>query len=53
MEKELRELRETEKDAVRMSDLLNYQIQEIDAAHLQRAKMGDLRQELCRLANAV
>ncbi len=52
VEKELRELRETEKDAVRMSDLLNYQIQEIDAAHLQPGEEGDLRQELSRLANA-
>lgn len=52
VEKELRELREAEKDAVRMSDLLNYQIQEIDAAHLQPGEESDLRQELSRLANA-
>lgn len=52
VEKELRELREAEKDAVRMSDLLNYQIQEIDAAHLQQGEESDLRQELSRLANA-
>lgn len=52
VEKELRELRDAEKDAARMSDLLNYQIQEIDAAHLQPGEEGDLRQELSRLANA-
>ena len=52
VEKELRELREAEKDAVRLSDLLNYQIQEIDAAHLQPGEEGNLRQELSRLANA-
>lgn len=52
VEKELRELREAEKDAVRMSDLLNYQIQEIEAAHLQPGEEVDLRQELSRLANA-
>ena len=52
VEKELKELRQAEKDAVRMTDLLNYQIQEIDAAHLQPGEEAELRQELSRLANA-
>lgn len=52
VDKELEGLREAEKDAVRMTDLLNYQIQEIDAAHLQLGEEATLRQELSRLANA-
>ena len=35
-----------------MTDLLNYQIQEIDAAHIQPWEEANLRQELSRLANA-
>jgi DNA repair protein RecN (Recombination protein N) len=52
VEKELKELRQAEKDAVRMTDLLNYQIQEIEAGHLQLGEDAELRQELSRLANA-
>jgi len=52
IQKELNELRQAEKDAARMSDLLKYQIQEIDAAHLQPGEEAELRRELSRLANA-
>jgi len=52
IQKELNELRQAEKDAARMTDLLNYQIQEIDVAHVQPGEEADLRQELSRLANA-
>ena len=52
IQKELNELRQAEKDSARMTDLLNYQIQEIDAAHVQTGEEADLRQELSRLANA-
>jgi DNA repair protein RecN (Recombination protein N) len=41
-----------EQDAARMSDLLNYQIQEIDAAKLKPGEENELRDELNRLANA-
>jgi len=49
---ELNELRRAEQDAARMSDLLNYQIQEIEAAKLQPGEEDELRTELSRLANA-
>jgi DNA repair protein RecN (Recombination protein N) len=52
IQKELNELHQAEKDAARMTDLLNYQIQEIDTAHIQPGEEADLRQELSRLANA-
>ena len=49
---ELEELRKDEQDAARMNDLLNYQIQEIEAANLQPGEEAELREELTRLANA-
>ena len=49
---ELSDLRKAEADAARMSDLLNYQIQEIDAAKLTLGEEDELREELSRLANA-
>ncbi len=52
IQKELNELRQAEQDAARMTDLLNYQIQEIEAAHLKPGEEAELRQELSRLANA-
>jgi DNA repair protein RecN (Recombination protein N) len=52
VEKELKDLRQAEKDAARMTDLLNYQIQEIETAHLQPGEEAELRKELSRLANA-
>ena len=50
--RELAELRKAEQDAARMSDLLNYQIQEIEAAKLEAGEEEELRDELNRLANA-
>jgi len=49
---ELQELRRADQDAARMSDLLNYQIQEIEAAKLVPGEEQELRSELARLANA-
>jgi len=49
---ELESLRKTEKDAARQTDLLTYQIQEIDAASLEPGEEDELRSELTRLANA-
>ncbi len=49
---ELADLRKAEQDAARMSDLLNYQIQEIEAASLTPGEEDELREELNRLANA-
>ncbi len=51
-QKELTELRQAQLDAARMSDLLNYQIQEIEAANLRAGEEEDLREELNRLSNA-
>lgn len=51
-QQELNELRQAEADAARVSDLLNYQIQEIDAAKLRVGEESELREELSRLANA-
>lgn len=50
--RELADLRQAEKDAARMSDLLTYQIQEIEAANLAIGEEEELRGELSRLANA-
>ena len=50
--RELDDLRRAEQDAARMSDLLIYQIQEIDAARLKPGEENELRDELNRLANA-
>ena len=52
LQKELKDLRDAEQDAARMTDLLNYQIQEIEAARLQAGEEAELRGELTRLANA-
>lgn len=52
IQQELADLRRAEQDAARMSDLLAYQIQEIDAAKLNPGEEEDLRDELTRLANA-
>jgi DNA repair protein RecN (Recombination protein N) len=49
---ELETLRKTEQDAARQTDLLTYQIQEIDAARLEPGEEDTLRSELTRLANA-
>ncbi len=50
--KELAALRKAEKDAARRIDLLNYQIEEIEAARLDPEEETDLRGERARLANA-
>jgi DNA repair protein RecN (Recombination protein N) len=52
LRRELTQLRQTEQDAERRTDLLSYQLQEIDAAHLVSGEETGLRQERERLANA-
>jgi DNA repair protein RecN (Recombination protein N) len=49
---DLAELREAEQDAARQTDLLKYQIQEIEAAMIQPGEEDILRRELSRLANS-
>jgi len=49
---DLAELREAEQDAARQTDLLKYQIQEIEAAVIQPGEEDALRRELSRLANS-
>lgn len=48
----LEALREAERDAARRADLLAYQIDEIEKAHLTPGEEDKLRQERNRLANA-
>ncbi len=50
--RELHRLRLAEQDAERRTDLLTYQLQEIEAAHLKPDEEATLRQERDRLANA-
>ncbi len=50
--RELDTLRKNERDAVRRADLLSYQIDEIDSAHLKKGEDDDLVEERNRLANA-
>ncbi len=50
--RELENLRQSERDAARQMDMLNYQIQEIEAAQLQDGEEDLLREERNRLANA-
>jgi DNA repair protein RecN (Recombination protein N) len=50
--KDLAMLRESEQDALRRTDLLNFQVQEIEAAHLKEDEEDELVQERTRLANA-
>lgn len=52
LRKELNQLRQTEQDAERRTDLLSYQLQEIDAAGLKPGEDIELKQERERLANA-
>ncbi|NMB55175.1 MAG: DNA repair protein RecN [Leptolinea sp.] len=52
LRKNLASLREQEKDAARMADLLRYQVNEIDAARLKPGEAEDLVAERDRLANA-
>ncbi|MEJ2706082.1 MAG: DNA repair protein RecN [Anaerolineales bacterium] len=50
--RELKQLRQTEKDSARRSDLLDYQINEIEAARLRPEEEEQLLEERNRLANA-
>jgi DNA repair protein RecN (Recombination protein N) len=50
--RELEQLRQSERDAARQIDMLNYQIQEIEAAQLHDGEEDHLREERNRLANA-
>jgi len=50
--RELDALRQSERDAARLMDMLNYQIQEIELAHLNVGEEDLLREERNRLANA-
>jgi DNA repair protein RecN (Recombination protein N) len=52
LRRELHKLRQTEQDAERRTDLLGYQLSEIDAAQLKPGEDTGLRQERDRLANA-
>ncbi|MFN7036578.1 MAG: DNA repair protein RecN [Bellilinea sp.] len=51
-QKELENLRQSERDAARRTDLLEYQAREIEEARLQIGEEETLRQERNRLANA-
>ncbi len=50
--RQLTELRQAEKEAARRIDLLSYQINEIESAHLRPGEEEALREERNRLANA-
>jgi DNA repair protein RecN (Recombination protein N) len=50
--KQLKDLRQNEQDAARRTDMLTFQIQEINAAKLKPGEEEELRQERTRLANA-
>lgn len=52
LRRELNELRQSERDAARQTELLTFQAQEIEAAHLRPGEEIELRQERDRLANA-
>ncbi len=52
LRRELLSLRQAESDAERRTDLLSYQLAEIDAAQLKAGEEAELRQERDRLANA-
>lgn len=52
LRRELVKLRQAEQDAVRRIDMLGYQLQEIDSAHLKPGEEIELRKERDRLANA-
>ncbi|HEY9089695.1 MAG TPA: DNA repair protein RecN [Anaerolineaceae bacterium] len=52
LRRDLAALRQTEADAERRTDMLNYQVQEIEAAQLKPGEEETLRQERERLANA-
>jgi DNA repair protein RecN (Recombination protein N) len=51
-QKQLETLHKSERDAARRADLLVYQIDEIESAHLKAGEEQELREERNRLANA-
>ncbi len=52
VQRDLEHIRQLESDSARRVDILNYQIQEIEAANPQPGEEADLRQERTRLSNA-
>ena len=50
--RDLEQLRQSERDAARRIDMLSYQINEIESAHLKLGEEEDLKEERNRLANA-
>jgi DNA repair protein RecN (Recombination protein N) len=52
MRRELEDLRRDKQDAARRADLLTYQVEEIDTAHLKIGEDEELKEERTRLANA-
>src|SRR5215510_4383034 len=52
LRRELDELRKAQADAERRTDMLTYQMEEVEAAHLKPGEDEELRQERDRLANA-
>ena len=50
--RELKSLRELENESARRTELLSFQVQEIEAAHLKEGEEEELDQERSRLANA-
>ena len=52
LRRELTDLRKAQADAERRTDMLTYQVDEIEAAHLKPGEDEELRQERDRLANA-
>ena len=52
LRRELNKLRQAEQDAERRTDLLSYQLEEIDTARLKANEEAELRTERDRLANA-
>ena len=52
VQRELEEIHQAERDAARRTDMLTYQIQEIETARLHSGEEGALRDERNRLANA-
>jgi DNA repair protein RecN (Recombination protein N) len=52
LRRELARLRQSEHDAERRTDMLGYQLEEIDSAHLKVGEEAELRRERDRLANA-
>jgi len=52
VQRELTELRQSERDAARRTDMLAYQIKEIETARLRSGEEEELREERNRLANA-